>query len=99
MSNNDAMEILAQLLGLQHISDLNDLSPEPTPVKPPEPVKTTVAGKYCNKCEEDLDSFPVITELVMGLNMSAPKNLYYCKNNKCKRFGLLTVVAKTTKLV
>ena len=89
MPNDNPIDILAEMLGIHHISDAQDTQ---APVAPQQE-KTVVAGKYCNRCEDGMKSIQVV------MNLGSSRNLYYCKNNKCERFGLLTVVAKTTKLV
>jgi len=43
----------------------------------------------CNKCRYELDRI-----VVQDISQKS-KKLFFCKNNKCIRFGLLTVVAKT----
>ncbi len=43
---------------------------------------------FCNKCGKQMDKIPVKTTLQIV------RKLFYCKNPKCERFGLLTVVAR-----
>ena len=45
-------------------------------------------GHFCNKCDQEL--FYVEVQPTSG----KPRHLFYCVNNHCERFGLLTVVAK-----
>lgn len=85
-SNEEVFEIFSQLFG--------GLPNQPVPE--PEPQKTPVAGYFCNKCDSDLVLINM-AEVVNG--EGKPKKVFYCKNNHCKRFGLLTVVAKNIKLV
>lgn len=47
-------------------------------------------GKHeyrCNKCNYEMEIISVKTVIDM-------RKLFFCKNNKCGRFGILTVVAK-----
>lgn len=85
-SNEEVLEIFSQLFGsLPHQT-----------VPEAEPQKTPVAGYFCNKCNSDLTVVNV-AEVINGIGK--PKKVFYCKNNHCKRFGLLTVVAKNIKFV
>ncbi len=60
--------------------------PEPVQIYPQEPIPEK-KGLFCTKCEMDL--VPINTE---------PRRVFYCANNKCERFGIVVVIAKTTKL-
>jgi len=53
--------------------------------------KRVEVGNFCNKCEEALEENTMIT------SQTTSRKVFYCKNNRCKRFGLLTVVTKKTK--
>lgn len=86
-SEEEALKIFSELFGFP----INTTSPQPEP----EPPKT-VAGYFCNKCDSDL-VLVNMAEFVDGIGK--PKKVFYCNNNHCKRFGLLTVVAKNIKLV
>jgi len=90
-SNEEAFEMFSQLFGVPF-----DSVPQPAPQPETPPQKTPVAGHFCNKCDSDLTLIN-IAEFVDGIGK--PKKIFYCKNNHCKRFGLLTVVAKNIKLV
>lgn len=48
----------------------------------------TGVGYHCNKCKYEMDKFEV--KDFMGFET---KKLFFCTNNKCERFGLMTVVA------
>jgi len=54
--------------------------------------KKIIKGLFCNKCDEPLKTIEIIASL------GKSKKMFYCKDNRCERFGLLTVVAKTSKL-
>lgn len=43
----------------------------------------------CVKCGEKVETIPVKTTV-----SEFPRKLFYCKNNKCVHFGIITVVAK-----
>ena len=87
-SNEEAFaEMFSQLFGI-------NLGSAPQPETPPQ--KTHIAGYFCNKCDSDLTLIN-IAEVVDGIGK--PKKFFYCKNNHCKRFGLLTVVAKNIKVI
>jgi hypothetical protein len=45
-------------------------------------------GYHCTKCDYEMEMIVVKTTL------ESPKKLFYCKRNKCERFGIVTVVAK-----
>lgn len=45
-------------------------------------------GYHCNKCDYELE------QLVVKTIDNPMKKVFYCKNSRCERFGLLTVVAK-----
>lgn len=68
--------------------------PQPAPVPEPAPEPKTVrTGYFCNKCDSDLHSMFVMTE-----PERSGRSLFYCINKQCKRFGLITVVAKLEKI-
>ncbi len=46
------------------------------------------SGYFCNKCHGTMEIIPVKT------TTESFRRLFYCKNPKCERFGLLTVVAR-----
>lgn len=45
-------------------------------------------GYHCNKCDYELE------QLVVQTPLKETKKLFYCKNNRCEKFGMVTVVAK-----
>lgn len=85
-SEEEALKMFSELFGFP----LNSTTPQP------EPQKTPVAGYFCNKCDSDL-VLVNMAEFVDGIGK--PKKVFYCNNNHCKRFGLLTVVAKSLKFI
>ena len=49
--------------------------------------ETKFKGLYCRECHKLMKSFKA-----MDMSGILGKELFYCNNNKCKRFGDLTLV-------
>jgi len=45
-------------------------------------------GYHCNKCGYGMETVSIQT------NLGVPRKVFFCKSKKCRRFGVITVVAK-----
>ncbi len=85
--NEEQTKMFEQLFG-----GLFNAKPQPAPA-PVEPAPKEVTGYFCNKCDRDLHSMQITT------TDGTVRTIFYCSNNQCVRFGLVTVVAKLKKFI